>query len=75
MIDIGPEHKGKTIEITLFSPFAFIARLRTRGGYCFGTGVLGHIFLVKGGVGNVLAIFIIILGMVSIVGCVGQNLS
>jgi len=69
VIDIGPEHKGKTIEITLFS------HLPSSRGYgpevviASGTGVLGHIFLVKG-IGNVLAIFIIILGMVSIVGCV-----
>ncbi|NLL92130.1 MAG: GGDEF domain-containing protein [Ruminococcaceae bacterium] len=69
VIDIAPEDKGKTVELTLFSNLPASKGYASNAIIASGTSLLAHIFSEKG-FGNVLAIFIIVLGMVSIAACI-----
>jgi len=67
--DISPEHKGKIIELTLFTHVSSSRGYASKIIITSGTGLLGYIFFQKG-LGNVLATIIIVLGIVSIIACI-----
>lgn len=68
--DIAPEYKGKTVELTLFSHLSSSKGYASEPVIASGTGVLGHIFIQKGFIGNILPPLIIILGIVLIIGSI-----
>jgi diguanylate cyclase (GGDEF)-like protein len=67
-IDINPEHKGKIIELTLFSNLPSSKGYASEIFITSGTGLLAHIFSVKG-LWNVLSLAIIVLGFILIINC------
>ena len=69
VVDIYPEHKGKTIELNLFSNLSSSQGYASEAVIASGTGILAHIFLEKG-LWNVLSLLTIILGIVLIIGCI-----
>ncbi len=66
VMDITPEHKGKTIEITLFSHLSASHGYASGPVIASGTGMLAHIFSEKG-LGNVLSMLMIILGIIMVI--------
>lgn len=68
VMNLNPEHKGKTIELTLFSHLPASKGYASEVIITSGTGLVAHIFSVKG-LWNVLSIAIIILGIILIINC------
>lgn len=69
VIDISPEDKGKTVELTLFSHLPASKGYASEVVIASGTGLLGHIFMQKGA-WNVLSLITILLGFVLVFGCI-----
>lgn len=67
VVDIKPEHMGKTIELSLFSHLPSSQGYAAEVIIASGTGLLGHIFSQKG-LWNVWSSFTIILGILLILG-------
>jgi hypothetical protein len=69
VIDIGPEDKGKTVKLTLFSHLPASKGYASDVVIASGTGLLGHIFMQKGA-WNVLSLITILLGILLIFSCI-----